>query len=113
MSREQSRRVYSTEQTVPRREKPVGTGPEPPVSPERQQVTVRLERKGRGGKAVTVISGLQASPDERESLLKQLKTRLGTGGTLREGLIEVQGDHRDALCLLLQDRGCRPKRSGG
>lgn len=105
--------MYSTEQAVPRRESSASSVPAAPAPPERQQVSVRLERKGRGGKTVTVISGLQSLSGERDALLKQLKTRLGTGGTQREGLIEVQGDHRDALCRMLQECGYRPKRSGG
>ncbi|MBZ0156916.1 MAG: translation initiation factor [Alphaproteobacteria bacterium] len=116
MSREQSKRVYSTEQPVPRtarKENPAVPASGTPAPPERQQVTVRLERKGRGGKTVSVISGLQGAASEREALLKQLKTRLGTGGTVREDVLEIQGDHRDALCRMLQGLGYRPKRSGG
>jgi translation initiation factor 1 len=78
-----------------------------------QKVTVRLERKGRGGKSVTVIDGLQMRQKEREALLKQLKTKLGTGGTVKDASLEIQGDHRDALMAELGKMGYTAKRSGG
>ncbi len=77
-----------------------------------QRVLVRLERKGRGGKSVTVIDGLQMPQSERETLLKLLKSKLGTGGALRQSVLEIQGDHRDAVVEALQQRGYRPRRSG-
>jgi translation initiation factor 1 len=78
-----------------------------------QKVTVRLERKGRGGKSVTIIDGLQMRQKEREALLKQLKTKLGTGGTVKDASLEIQGDHRDALMAELGKMGYTAKRSGG
>ena len=52
--------------------------------PSQQKAIVRLDRKGRGGKSVTVIEGLQMPQKEREALLKQLKSKLGTGGTVKD-----------------------------
>jgi translation initiation factor 1 len=75
-------------------------------------VYVRLEKKGRGGKTVSVIDGLHLSLQEREKLLKQFKTILGTGGTIKDNALEIQGDHRDRIIELLQTMGYRPKRSG-
>jgi translation initiation factor 1 len=75
-------------------------------------VVVRLERKGRGGKTVTVIEGLRMTQAEAETLLRYLKSQLGTGGTRGQNGLEVQGDHRDAVMEVLQRRGYRPKRSG-
>jgi len=74
---------------------------------------VRLDRKGRGGKSVTVIEGLDVPFKESEKLLKQLKAKLGTGGSVRDGSLEIQGDHCDAVMAELKRSGRRPKRSGG
>jgi translation initiation factor 1 len=113
MPDENSRLVYSTEKAIPRKEKPAEKALQANVRPAQQKVTVRLDRKARGGKSVTVIEGLQMLQKEREELLKQLKARLGTGGTVKDTFLEIQGDHRDALMAALEKIGYRPKRSGG
>ena len=71
------------------------------------------ETKGRKGKGVTVIRGLPLAPDELASLAKRLKKRCGSGGTVRDGVIEIQGDHRDLLVKELEQLGYRAKRAGG
>lgn len=82
--------------------------------PGKQRVTVRLDRKARGGKSVTVIEGLQMPRQEREAFLKKLKTRLGTGGTINAAdALEIQGDQRDPIMSVLEKLGHKPKRSGG
>ena len=78
-----------------------------------KQVCVRLERKGRRGKSVTLIEGLRIPAANKEALLRQLKATLGTGGTDRDGILEIQGDHRDEIVPLLQDMGYKPRRAGG
>ncbi len=109
-----SRLVYSTDQNVPRREKPEGKVCPASPSPGQARVIVRLDRKARGGKSVTVIEGLPLPQKEREALLKQLKTRFGTGGTINESAaLEIQGDHRDPIISVLEGLGYKPKRSGG
>jgi translation initiation factor 1 len=113
MPDEKSKLVYSTDKAIPRKEKPVEKALQASVCPAQQKVTVRLERKGRGGKSVTVIEGLQMSRKKNEALLKQLKERLGTGGTVKENALEIQGDHRDALMAALEKMGYRPRLSGG
>lgn len=113
MSGENSRLVYSTEHAVPRKEKPADKTSKPPASPAHRKVIVRLEKKGRGGKSVSITEGLQLPGSELEKLLKQLKTKLGTGGTVKDGSLEIQGDHRDALCSFLEALGYKPRRSGG
>ena len=124
MSDENSKLVYSTEQAIPRlprslrndkkaRNKPVGKVLHTSLRPSQQKATVRLDRKGRGGKSVTVIEGLQMPQKEREALLKQLKAKLGTGGTVKDTCLEIQGDHRDALMAALEKLGYPTKRSGG
>jgi translation initiation factor 1 len=77
-------------------------------------VLVARETQGRGGKGVTVVSGLPLAGTELEALAKQLKQRCGSGGKLREdGVIEIQGEHRDRLLVELGKLGHRVKRAGG
>ncbi len=113
MSEKNTKLVYSTERSVPRKERPAEKGSAPALPPARQRVIVRLDRKGRGGKSVTVIEGLVMPAQEREALLKRLKAALGTGGTHKDSSLEIQGDHCDAVMAALAQMGCRPKRSGG
>lgn len=74
---------------------------------------VGRETKGRAGKGVTVITGLPLAPRELEQLAGELKRRCGSGGTVRDGVIEIQGEHRDTLVQELARRGFQAKRSGG
>ncbi|MBI2811505.1 MAG: hypothetical protein HYX67_11870 [Candidatus Melainabacteria bacterium] len=76
-------------------------------------VRVALESKGRGGKKVSVISGLPLTDTELDDLTTKLKRSCGTGGTFKDGQIEIQGDHRDKLMAELQKLGYKPKRKGG
>ena len=76
-------------------------------------VRVGRETKGRGGKGVTVISGLPLDEKGLTELATTLKTRLGTGGTVKDGRIEIQGDHRDRIVAELEGMGYRAKRAGG
>ncbi len=73
--------------------------------PDRVTARLRLESKGRGGKSVTVVDGLPRNTAFVEELLRALKRSLGTGGTARDGALELQGDRRDALRTLLAARG--------
>lgn len=74
---------------------------------------VRRETKGRGGKTVTTISGLILPLDDLKSLAKQMKARCGCGGSLKDGVIEIQGDQAELLCQWLIEKGFKAKRSGG
>jgi translation initiation factor 1 len=76
-------------------------------------VRVQRERKGRRGKTVSVITGIAGSEAARLDVLKQLKMKLGTGGTLKEDAIEIQGDHRERIVELLNAMGYRAKQAGG
>lgn len=89
-------------------------GPPPPERPSRA-VPVRVGRqtKGRRGKGVTIVSDLPLPPDRLADFAAQLKQRLGTGGTVKEGQIEIQGDHRDRIVAELEALGYRVKRVGG
>lgn len=113
MKREQPKLVYSTGQTIPRKEQLASGLLQKAEVAAAQKVIVKLDRKGRGGKSVTLIEGLQMAPKEKETLLKQLKSRLGTGGALKDGVLEIQGDHCSFVMEYLQSIGYRPKRSGG
>ena len=92
------------------RSKPASTAPSPPGD---GIVRVSRETKGRGGKAVSVIRGVPVDDTALEALAAQLKKRCGTGGTVRPGTIEIQGDHRDTLVAELTRLGYRVKRAGG
>jgi translation initiation factor 1 len=74
---------------------------------------VARETKGRGGKGVTVITGVPLAGEELARLVAELKKRCGSGGTLKGGTIEIQGDHRDQLVAELAQRGWKAKKAGG
>lgn len=84
---------------------------EAPIS--QQNLRVQASRKGRKGKTVTVITGFQAKPETLTQLLKQLKTQCGSGGTVKENTIEIQGDHSKKLVEILTKLGYPVKISGG
>ncbi len=80
--------------------------------PEDQPSRVSRERRG-GGKIVTIITGLDAKATDLPAMLKELKAKFGAGGTVSDGRIELQGDHRDKLVEILRRRGFPAKPSGG
>ena len=84
-----------------------------PGSAKPAAVRVGREIKGRAGKGVTTVAGLPLSPADMESLAAKLKKRCGSGGTVRDGVIEIQGDHRDVIVTELAKLGWPAKRSGG
>lgn len=107
-----SRLVYTTD---PDPEPASGSQQADPVYPSaaRQTAKVALNRKGRGGKVVTVVSGLRHDPATLEALLKRLKQQCGAGGALKEGQIEIQGDQRERVAAALAAMGYGVKRVGG
>jgi translation initiation factor 1 len=95
-------------------QKPVRTPVAPrPASSGPPKVRVGRETAGRGGKGVSVITGLPLSPDALEALAGELKRACGAGGAVRGDRIEIQGDHRERLVAELVKRGYDAKRSGG
>jgi translation initiation factor 1 len=77
-------------------------------------VRLFFETKGRGGKGVTVVRGLALAEPELAALGKTLKTACGVGGTAKDGVVELQGDHRDRVLALLHAQGVRNvKKAGG
>ena len=75
-------------------------------------VRLQLERKGRGGKQVTTISGLLKDPSSSKALIKQMKTLCGTGGSVKGSILEIQGDHREKIKNHLEQQGYKIKISG-
>lgn len=110
--------VYSTDPDFSKRCKRCGRYPCqcPParsLPPQQQEAHIRRETKGRGGKTVTVIRNLQLIPADLKALGKQLKTACGSGGTVKDGTIEIQGDHRDKVAAELKALGYKCKFTGG
>jgi len=76
-------------------------------------VRVSRQTKGRGGKCVTIVKGLALEPDALAVLGKQLRTACGSGGTVKDGVIEIQGDHCELVLAALKKHGHDAKRAGG
>lgn len=108
MNNKTSRLVYSTDSG---RIKPQEEKPAPP--PTDGTVRIRRETKGRKGKGVTTLSGFDLDPSGLKDLAKQLKQLCSTGGTVKNGNIEIQGDHRDKLKVALEQRGFKVVLAGG
>lgn len=83
------------------------------AAPSDGVVRVSRETKGRAGKGVTLVRGLALEPPALAALGKQLKTACGSGGTVKEGVIEVQGDHCVRVMEMLKSQGFVVKRAGG
>lgn len=102
--------VYSTD---PNFELPKDEEPGESVSPKQQQLRVWLEKNHRGGKTATVIRNFIGTDADLEALCKTLKTKLGTGGSAKEGEIIIQGDHRQKIGAILTTLGYGYKLAGG
>ncbi len=112
MSEKEHRTVWSSEQGDLRKKK------EDPASatslpPHLQTVYLHRESGGRGGKAVTLVKNLMLSADDLKSLAKKLKQECGTGGTIKDGVIEIQGEQRQRIAEVLQRLGYKVKIAGG
>jgi translation initiation factor 1 len=84
------------------------------LPPNEQTITIQREKKGRGGKQVTVLRGFQLAAKDLEKLGKTLKKGCGSGGTIKQdSIIEIQGDHREKIAALLQKQGFKSKFVGG
>ena len=99
---------FSSKESLQRPEQATAATPKP-----QQMVRVQPTRGGKGGKTVTVIRGLELDVAGMKVLLKKLKTRIGSGGSTKDGVIELQGDQVDLALSLLSEEGYRPKRAGG
>lgn len=108
-----TRLVYSTDQgrirKAPAPSAPSAAGPAAGQGP----VLIRRETKGRKGRGVTTVAGLPLDATELKTLASRLKQLCGTGGALKDGVIEIQGDHRAKLQAELQSQGYTVKLAGG
>lgn len=100
--------VYSTHPEIFQKEKFADGMP-----PAGQVIKLRPEKGSRGGKTVTVLFEFQASDKQLKNLLKKLQGSLGTGGTVKDHKIEIQGDHVQRASAALEKFGYKPKRAGG
>lgn len=81
--------------------------------PQQQTVYLHRESKGRGGKGVTLVKGLALSEAELSTLAKKLKQACGSGGTVKDGVIEIQGENREKIADILRKLGYKVKVAGG
>lgn len=111
-----SRLVYSTDGgrvQGPQHQKPAAAAVSRPADPRDGYVRVRREKKGRGGKTVTVVTGLEGAPADLDRWLKVLKAHCGAGGTREGDTLVIQGDHRERVQARLEAEGQKVKQAGG
>jgi translation initiation factor 1 len=118
MPRDERPTVYSTEEGFDRRCKRCGSDPcrcsqVKSLPPQEQTASIRRETKGHGGKTVTLVYGLQLNPTDMKTLCSKLKQACGTGGTVKDGAIEIQGDQRERIAAQLRQLGYKTKFTGG
>lgn len=108
--RTQGNIVYSTNKdldfTIPEEEQDT-------LPPQQQNLKLMLSKKGRGGKTATLVTGFVGSDADREALGKTLKNKCGVGGSVKDGEILLQGDHRDKVLEYLIKEGYKAKKAGG
>lgn len=93
---------------------PLPTQPAPAIPSHRGRVDLLRQTAHRGGKTVTVITGfIGIGDDEKRTLAKAIQAACGCGGTVKDGRIEIQGDHRDTAARVLREAGFFPVRAGG
>jgi translation initiation factor 1 len=94
-------------------DQPVNQARALPTLQQNHPVTVHRDRKKRGGKTVSVIRGVKSREAGKKALLKHLKSKLGSGGTIRGDEIEIQGEQREQIVVLLNELGYKAKVAGG
>ena len=116
MTKNNNRTVWSSEHGDLRKKKDLTPGPSPggeSLPPQQQTVYLHRESSGRGGKAVTLVKNLVLSPDDLKALAKKLKEACGTGGTVKDAVIEIQGEQRERIAEVLRNLGYKVKIAGG
>lgn len=112
MAKDNRPTVYSTEWEEkgkpPEKKKTVRSLP-----PSEQTAYLHRESKGRGGKTVSLVKNLQLSEGDLKKLAKKLKKACGTGGTVKDNVIEIQGEHREKMAQVLEKLGYKAKIAGG
>ena len=83
------------------------------LPPQQQTIYLHRESSGRGGTPVSLVKNLVLSADDLKALAKKLKQQCGTGGTIKDGVIEIQGEHREKIAGILQKIGYKVKIAGG
>ncbi len=111
MPKNNNHTVWSSEQGDLRKQ--TETADVKSIPPQQQTVYLHRESSGRGGKAVTLVKKLILSEDDLKALAKKLKNECGTGGTIKDGVIEIQGEHREKIAMVLQKLGYKVKIAGG
>ena len=112
MSKSEYRTVWSTEHGD-QRKKNDKTSHVTSLPPHQQTAYLHRESKGRGGKSVTLIKNLILSPADMKALAKKLKAVCGSGGTVKDEIIEIQGEHRQKIAEALEKIGYKVKVAGG
>jgi translation initiation factor 1 len=112
MPKNENRTVWSSEQGDLRKKKE-SSASITSLPPQQQTVYLHRDSSGRGGKAVTLVKNLALSLDDLKSLAKKLKEACGTGGTIKDGVIEIQGEQRQRIAEVLQKLGYKVKIAGG
>ena len=112
MSKNEHRTVWTSNQGDIRKNE-LGARKVISLPPQQQMVYLHRDSKGRGGKTVTLIKKLVLSEDDMKELAKKLKQVCGSGGTIKDGEIEIQGEHRDKIAEALLKLGYKVKIAGG
>lgn len=112
MSRNENRTVWSSDQGDLRKEESKGSVATT-LPPDQQTAYLHRKSKGRGDKPVTLIKNLILTPVDMKELAKKLKAACGSGGTVKNGIIEIQGEQREKITEVLEKLGYRVKVAGG
>ena len=108
-----SRTVWTSEQGDLRNKDRKPAAASVSLPPEKQTIYLHRESKGRGGKGVTLLKGLVLSEADMTALCKTIKQACGSGGTVKDGVIEIQGEQREKIAGVLRRLGYRVKLAGG